>query len=97
MQFYKSILLTICLASNINAFCISDAEAITVGNNFAHLVSNYSDAFANKTLAPTFSDQTDSVITLIDSASQPQVPIMVGPHMPFQPSHTDVNCRSWAA
>lgn len=57
--------------------CICDLEAKQVGRDFGLLVSNYSDTLANNVLASTFSDQTDSVITLIDSASQPQEPIPV--------------------
>ncbi|KAB8356707.1 hypothetical protein FH972_024282 [Carpinus fangiana] len=58
--------------------CINDWEAKEVGRNFGLLVSNYSNTLAESILAPGFTDQTDSVITLIDSAAEPQVPLALG-------------------
>lgn len=64
-------------ACGVSGFCLCREDAMAVGQNFGQLISNYTAAFAHETLASTFSDQTDSVITLIDSASQPQVPLLV--------------------
>ena len=47
--------------------CLTDANAKLVANNFATLFSNYSEAFANKTLAVDYTDQTDSVSWLISN------------------------------
>lgn len=57
--------------------CITDLQAQRIGRDFGLLVSNYSDTLAQNILAPGFTDQTDSVITLIDSAAEPQSPLTV--------------------
>ena len=67
------------LAITASGFCLSDGDAETIGYDFGQLISNYTQALADQVLASTFTDQSDSVITLIDSASQPQVPVAVSP------------------
>ena len=47
--------------------CLTDANAKLVANNFATLFSNYTEAFANKTVAVDYTDQTDSVSWLISN------------------------------
>lgn len=53
--------------TRVEAICLTDANADLVANNFATLFSNYSEAFANKTLAVDYTDQTDSVSWLISN------------------------------
>jgi len=77
-----SLTLTILILSTItsltNATCITSRQAHTIGHTWAQLVSNYTDTLALNALASTFTDQADSVTTLIDSASQPQTPLKLG-------------------
>lgn len=70
-------LLTAGFAALATSTCITAPQAAQVGKDFGLLVSNYSTTLANNVLAASFTDQTDSVITLIDSASQPQNPLAV--------------------
>ena len=53
--------------------CDSDADVI--GNDFAQLISNYSNDFATKVLADDYFDQSDSVNTLIDNATPGPIPV----------------------
>lgn len=69
--------LTAGFAGLTTSTCITTHQAAQVGHNFGLLVSNYSDALANNVLASGFTDQIDSVITLIDGAAQPQEPLAV--------------------
>jgi hypothetical protein len=52
-----------------DAFCLCDSDADVIGNDFAQLISNYSADFANKVIASDYTDQSDSVNTLIDSGT----------------------------
>jgi hypothetical protein len=58
-----------------DAFCLCDSDADVIGNDFAQLISNYSADFANKVLASDYTDQSDSVNTLIDSGTTSPIPV----------------------
>jgi hypothetical protein len=58
-----------------DAFCLCDSDADVIGNDFAQLISNYSADFANKVLANDYTDQSDSVNTLIDSGTTSPIPV----------------------
>lgn len=58
-----------------DSFCLCDSDADVIGNDFAQLISNYSADFATKVLADDFSDQSDSVNTLIDSGTTGPIPL----------------------
>jgi len=66
------------LVLGASCFCLTDDEAAAVGNNFAQLTSDYTTALADNALYSAFSDQTDSVATLIDSASGEPIPVSGG-------------------
>jgi len=57
------------------AFCLCDSDADVIGNDFAQLISNYSADFANKVIASDYTDQSDSVNTLIDSGTTAPIPL----------------------
>lgn len=57
------------MCKDASAACLSASAATTVANNYATLFSNYSTSFANKVLATSFSDQSDSVISLINNGT----------------------------
>jgi len=57
------------------AFCLCDSDADVIGNDFAELISNYSEDFAKKVLADDYTDQSDSVNTLIDSGTTSPIPL----------------------
>jgi hypothetical protein len=57
------------------AFCLCDSDADVIGNDFAQLISNYSEDFAEKVLADDYTDQSDSVNTLIDSGTTSPIPV----------------------
>lgn len=48
-------------------WCMTDAEATQVANNFKTLISDYSNATAERVLCTSFSDYSDSVIELINN------------------------------
>ena len=52
-----------------DAFCLCDSDADVIANDFAQLISNFSTDFANNVLADDYTDQSDSVNTLIDSGT----------------------------
>lgn len=58
-----------------DAFCLSNSQAEVIGDDFAQLISNYSAAFANIVLANDYTDQSDSVNTLIDSGTESPIPV----------------------
>jgi len=58
-----------------DAFCLCDSDADTIGNDFAQLISNYSSTFADQVLASDYTDQSDSVNTLIDSGTTGPIPV----------------------
>src|SRR5947208_925265 len=58
-----------------DAFCLCDSDADVIGNDFAQLISNYSEEFATKVLADDYTDQSDSVNTLIDNGTTSPIPV----------------------
>jgi hypothetical protein len=58
-----------------DAFCLCDSDADVIANDFAQLISNYSAALANDVLASDYTDQSDSVNTLIDSGTTSPIPL----------------------
>lgn len=48
-------------------WCMTDAEAQQVANNFKTLISDYSNATAERVLCTSFADYSDSVIELINN------------------------------
>jgi len=58
-----------------DAFCLCDSDADVIGNDFAQLISNYSSDFATQVLADDYTDQSDSVNTLIDSGTTSPIPL----------------------
>jgi len=58
-----------------DAFCLCDSDADVIGNDFAQLISNYSVALAENVLAADYTDQSDSVNTLIDSGTTSPIPL----------------------
>jgi hypothetical protein len=58
-----------------DAFCLCDSDAEVIGNDFAQLISNYSATFANEVIADDYTDQSDSVNTLIDSGTTSPIPV----------------------
>ncbi|KAK3675350.1 hypothetical protein LTR78_004860 [Recurvomyces mirabilis] len=62
--------------STASAQCLLQSDANTLATNFGKLVSNYSEALANKTLAPDFIDYSESVNTLIDNGGDTPVPLL---------------------
>jgi hypothetical protein len=64
-----------------DAFCLCDSDAEVIGNDFAQLISNYSATFANEVIASDYTDQSDSVNTLIDSGTTSPIAV-------WHPSYT---------
>ena len=60
-----------------DSFCLCDSDADVIGNDFAQLISNYSNDFATKVLANDYFDQSDSVNTLIDSGTTAPIPVRI--------------------
>jgi hypothetical protein len=58
-----------------DAFCLCDSDADVIANDFAQLISNFSEEFAEKVLAEDFVDQSDSVNTLIDNGTTSPIPV----------------------
>ena len=65
-----------------DAFCLCDSDADVIANDFAQLISNYSVALAENVLASDYTDQSDSVNTLIDSGTTGPIPVCYTSH-PF--------------
>lgn len=57
------------------SFCLSNADAKQIGDDFALLISAYNATFANLVLANDYTDQSDSVNTLIDSGTTGPIPV----------------------
>ncbi len=51
-------------------YCLTDCDADVIANDFAQLISNYTESFAQLVLAENYIDQSDSVNTLIDSGTE---------------------------
>jgi len=49
-------------------FCLNQEDANMLATNFGLLISSYSNSLANLTLAPDYTDYSESVNTLIDGA-----------------------------
>jgi hypothetical protein len=58
-----------------DAFCLCDSDADVIANDFATLISAFTADFANKVLADDYTDQSDSVNTLIDSGTTSPIPV----------------------
>jgi len=58
-----------------DAFCLCDSDADVIANDFAQLISNYSASFANDVLAADYTDQSDSVNSLIDGGTTSPIPL----------------------
>jgi hypothetical protein len=54
---------------------LCDSDADQIGQDFADLISNFNETFAKLVLAEDFTDQSDSVITLIDNAGITPIPL----------------------
>lgn len=50
-----------------DSFCLCDSDADQIANDFADLISNFNKTFAEQVLADDYTDQSDSVNTLIDN------------------------------
>ena len=57
------------LLTQVSAQCLNQNTANGVANNYAQLFINYSNTLANQVLSPTFTDQSDSVISLINNGT----------------------------
>lgn len=55
--------------------CMSDAQAQQVATNFGNLISDYSVELANEALAPSYTDYSASVNTLIDGGCSGPLPV----------------------
>lgn len=58
-----------------HGWCLCRDEAEVIGNDFALLISDYNATFANLVLADDYTDQSDSVNTLIDSGTTAPIPV----------------------
>jgi hypothetical protein len=67
-----------------DAFCLCDSDADVIANDFAQLISNYSEDFAKKVLADDYTDQSDSVNTLIDNGTTSPIPVWESPLLTMQ-------------
>ena len=56
-------------------YCLTECDADVIANDFAQLISNYTQAFAELVLAENYLDQSDSVNTLIDSGTEAPIPV----------------------
>ncbi|GAB7353440.1 hypothetical protein MBLNU459_g3905t1 [Dothideomycetes sp. NU459] len=61
--------------SPCDPWCLSYEDAEQIGNDFATLISAYNATFANLVLASDYTDQSDSVNTLIDSGTDAPIPL----------------------
>lgn len=56
--------------------CLTETEANTLAKNFGLLISDYSKSLADATIAPSFTDYSESVNTLIDSGHTGPQPLL---------------------
>lgn len=68
---------TSCSSPSEASFCLCDSDADVIGNDFAQLISNYSDAFAELVIADDYTDQSDSANTLIDNGGTSPIPVSI--------------------
>jgi hypothetical protein len=73
-----------------DAFCLCDSDADVIGNDFAQLISNYSATFATEVLADDYTDQSDSVNTLIDSGTTSPIAVRILLHNQTTAIKTDM-------
>lgn len=57
------------------SFCLTDDDATTVAGYFVDLIADYSTSLANAVLADDYTDQADSVNTLIDNGGTSPIPL----------------------
>jgi len=55
--------------------CLTDQDAFVVANNFAQTISNFSVPLAEAVFSDDFTDQSDSVNSLIDGGMQTPFPV----------------------
>jgi len=72
---WSATLLSSCWAWGKHPWCLDDYNANLIANEFAQLISNFSVAAAELVLAPDFSDQSDSVNTLINGGGTSPLPL----------------------
>lgn len=58
-----------------DSFCLCDSDADVIANDFATLISDFDPAFAEQVLADDFTDQSDSVNTLINTLGENTIPL----------------------
>lgn len=58
-------------------FCIDSADAAVIGRDFGLLISNYTNELAVRLLAEGFTDQADSVNTLINNSPLPDQEVSI--------------------
>lgn len=58
--------------------CLTDQDAFVVANNFAQTISNFSVGLAEAVFSDDFTDQSDSVNSLIDGGKQSPIPVRLG-------------------
>jgi len=55
--------------------CLTDQDAFVVANNFAQTISNFSVPLAEAIFSSDFTDQSDSVNSLIDGGTHSPFPV----------------------
>lgn len=64
--------------------CLTDQDAFVVANNFAQSISNFSVGLAEAIFTDDYTDQSDSVNSLIDGGKQSPIPVRLmirAPHL----------------
>lgn len=75
-------------------FCIHSTDAAVIGRDFGLLISNYTNELAVRLLAEGFTDQADSVNTLINNSPLPDQEVCAcGPGRVFS-ACTDIPNRA---
>lgn len=75
-----------------SASCISAADAVLVANGFGQILSNFNTSFGDILIADGYTDQSDSVSTLMHSPNV--VPSDVSFH-PLIQSHLSIKYMGW--
>jgi hypothetical protein len=75
--FWTATLLANCWAwpTDREPFCLRDSDADVIANDFAQTITNYSANFTELILAPDYTDQSDSVNTLMDGGTTSPIPV----------------------
>lgn len=63
-------------SSLVSANCLSYQQAHQLATNFGLLISDYSASLANQTLAPSYTDYSESVNTLIDNGGSSPIGLL---------------------